>query len=78
MFSRNKNLVRMNIGLPKEIMEKVIDIANMKGITRTQLILMAVSNYIDQREVIEYTPRLIELLKKEQEKEIEELTKDKK
>lgn len=78
MISRNKNLVRMNIGLPKEIMEKVIDIANMKGITRTQLILMAVSNYIDQREVIEYTPRLIELLKKEQEKEIDELTKGKK
>ena len=78
MISRNKNLVRMNIGLPKEIMEKVIDIANMKGITRTQLILMAVSNYIDQREAIEYTPRLIELLKKEQEKEIDELTQDKK
>lgn len=78
MISRNKNLVRINLALPKEIIEKVTDIAELKGVTRTQVILMALSNYIDQREVIEYTPRLIELLKKEQDKEIEELTKNKK
>lgn len=78
MISKRKNLTRINLALPKEIIEKVTDIAELKGITRTQVILMALSNYIDQREVIEYTPRLIELLKKEQQNDIDNLTKNEK
>lgn len=75
--SKNSNLVRVNLNIPQEMLEKIEDIGNMKGLNRTQTILMALSNFIDTKESLDYMPKMIEIIKKEQEKEIKKLLKNK-
>ena len=69
------NLTRISINIPNEMLEKIEDIGLMKGMNRTQTILMALSNFIDLKEALNYTPKLIEIVKKEQEKELKKLIK---
>lgn len=69
------NLTRITMNIPNEMLEKIEDIGLMKGMNRTQTILMALSNFIDFKESLIYTPKLIDLVKKEQEKELKRLTK---
>lgn len=69
------NLTRVTMNIPNEMLEKIEDIGMMKGMNRTQTILMALSNFIDFKEALNYTPKLIEIVKKEQEKELKRLTK---
>lgn len=74
---KNSNLVRVNLNIPKEMLEKIEDIGNMKGLNRTQTILMALSNFIDTKESLDYMPKIIEIIKKEQQKEVKKLLKNK-
>ena len=69
------NLTRVTMNIPNEMLEKIEDIGMMKGMNRTQTILMALSNFIDFKEALNYTPKLIEIVKKEQEKELKRLTR---
>ena len=74
---KTSNLVRVNLNIPKEMLEKIEDIGNMKGLNRTQTILMALSNFIDTKESLDYMPKMIEILKKEQQKEVKKILKNK-
>lgn len=67
--NRKKNLRKIAINFPNEILEKLEDIAELKGVTRTQMIIMACSNYIDQRETFEYLPKLLTIAQEEKEKQ---------
>lgn len=67
------NLVRCNVNIPKELLEKVEDIGSMKGLNRTQVFIVALTNFVDQRETFEFLPRIISYLKREEEKEIDDL-----
>ena len=70
---KNSNLVRINLNIPKEMLEKIEDIGNTKGLNRTQTIYMALSNFIDAKESLD----LLDFLKKEQKKEIRKVLKNK-
>ena len=70
---KNSNLVRINLNIPKEMLEKIEDIGNTKGLNRTQTIYMALSNFIDAKESLD----LLDFLKKEQQKEIRKVLKNK-
>lgn len=74
---KTSNLIRVNLNIPKEMLEKIEDIGNMKGLNRTQTILMALSNFIDTKESLYYMPKMIEILKKEQQKEVKKILKNK-
>lgn len=71
------NLIRCNVNIPRELLEKIEDIGSMKGLNRTQIFIVALTNFVDQRESFEYLPRIISYLKKEEEKEIEEIVNKK-
>lgn len=75
MPRKKENLVRVAFNIPAEMLEKIEDIGKMKGMNRTQTVIMALSTYIDQKESLDYMPKLIEFIKKEQEKELKKLTK---
>lgn len=70
---KKSNLVRINLNIPKEMLEKIEDIGNTKGLNRTQTIYMALSNFIDAKESLD----LLDFLKKEQQKEIRKVLKNK-
>lgn len=70
---KNSNLVRVNLNIPKQMLEKIEDIGNTKGLNRTQTIYMALSNFIDAKESLD----LLDFLKKEQQKEIRKVLKNK-
>lgn len=74
---KNSNLVKINLNIPKQMLEKIEDIGNMKGLNRTQTIYMALSNFIDTKESLDYMPKMIEILKKEQQKEVRKILKNK-
>lgn len=59
---RKKNLYRLTVNVPKELLEKIKDIAEVKGLTTTQLIVFMMNRYIDEREMTEYLPKLIDVL----------------
>jgi metal-responsive CopG/Arc/MetJ family transcriptional regulator len=77
-MKKENNFVRVNFNISKELLEKVDDIGNMKGFNRTQMLLVCINNYIDQLETMNYMPKVIEIIKAEQRKELEELANKKK
>lgn len=76
-MKKNGKLVRVNMNIPEELLEKLDDIGSMKGLNRTQVFLMALSNFVDTKESLDYLPKIIDMLKKEQEKEIKKVLKNK-
>ncbi len=75
MGRKQTNVTRISMNMPTEMLEKIEDIGALKGLNRTQTILMALSQFIDQKESLDYLPKIIEYIKKEQETELKKLSK---
>lgn len=69
MENKNRrNIKKLIINIPEELNEKIVDIASLKGLTKTQMVLFAINKYIDERETTEYLPKMIDILYKYQDK----------
>lgn len=66
-----RELTRVNMNLPTEIVEKVKEYAQNLGLPVTQAYTVLINMALEQKEVISSMPKMIELIQKFEEKEKE-------
>lgn len=66
-----RNITRVNMNLPSDLVEKVKGYANSLGLPITQAYTVLINMALEQKEVISSMPKMIELIKKFDENEKE-------
>lgn len=63
---KNKvELKRVNINLPSSLVQKVVDYANDNGLNTTSAYIVLLNQALDQRKAVETLPIMLELVKSE-------------
>lgn len=66
MTNNNKiELKRVNMNLPSDLVQKVVDYANKMGLNTTSAYIVLLNQALDQKETIDNLPIMLELLKNE-------------
>lgn len=68
---KNIELKRVNMNLPADLVQKVIEYGESKGLNTTSAYIVLLNQALDQKETIENLPFMIDFLKSEMVKSVE-------
>lgn len=65
MINKKPELKRININLPIDLIQRVCDYANSKGLNVTSAYIVLLNTALDQNETINNLPIMLDLIKNE-------------
>lgn len=60
---KNKNTVRVILNVPEELNKTFTELANRRGLTKSNMIIYAMSWFLDYSKSMDMMPKLIDLVK---------------
>ncbi len=77
MTSKNKiELKRVNMNLPSDLVQRVVEYGESKGLNTTSAYIVLLNQALDQKETIDSLPIMLELIKSEMSKAPQIQTKE--